>query len=431
MKTAPFVTGSWPGLDISARQSAPPGARSDHRGVATAYAKCADTRAAISALAHDIADVAPAPLFVLLFLGGRHDPQSALDAMNATFPGIPFLGVSGTGVIASEGFGYSGFEAGVIAWAGDRTAPRLVVTTRLAQSDHAGGAELGRLAKSVEADSATVLLFYSSVRSFEPRELHSASKLIDGFYDGWDGEAPTLIGGGALTDLNLSESWLLTNDAVHRHAAAALVFPRVIQATTEILRACRPASAFMQITKLSGDRVLELDGRPALDEINSRLPAPLINAEGHPSQIMILGKKLGDRFGPASTADFVNRLILTGDPKTKSITLFEPDFSEGDWVQLMSHDADLMVDEARNGARACRTNLPAFRPLVRLYIDCAGRARVMSATPVEEAGIVQGELLNDPTPLMGFYSGVEIAPVDYRSRSLDWTGVLTTLVETV
>jgi hypothetical protein len=33
-----------------------------------------------------------------------------------------------------------------------------------------------------------------------------------------------------------------------------------------------------------------------------------------------------------------------------------------------------------------------------------------------------------PAPLLGFYSGVEIAPVDgVRSRPLDWTAVLTVL----
>src|SRR5271157_5726248 len=358
-KTTRFPAGLWPDQEISSRDSAPGGLWSEQRGVATAYTKCADTRVAIAALAEGTADAAPVPVFLLLFLGGRHDPETALDAVKATFPGTPLLGVSGTGVIASEAFGYTGFEAGVIAWADDRTAPRLAVTTRL------------------------------------------------------------------------TEWWLLAGDAVHRHAAAALVFPRRIQATTEILRACRPVSAFMQITRIDGDRVLEIDGRPAMDVVNGYLLSPLINADGHPSRILVFGKKHGDRFGPTRTANFTNRLILTGDPETKSITLFEPDSCAGDWVQLMSHDPDLMIDEARNGARACRADLPAFRPLVRLYIDCAGRARVMSATPVEEAGIVQGELLNDPTPLMGFYSGVEIAPVDHRSRSLDWTGVLTTLVETV
>jgi len=33
------------------------------------------------------------------------------------------------------------------------------------------------------------------------------------------------------------------------------------------------------------------------------------------------------------------------------------------------------------------------------------------------------------TPLLGFYSGVEIAPFLQKSRGLDWTGVLMVLAE--
>jgi small ligand-binding sensory domain FIST len=62
-----------------------------------------------------------------------------------------------------------------------------------------------------------------------------------------------------------------------------------------------------------------------------------------------------------------------------------------------------------------------------LYIDCAGRASVMSGAATEEAELVMRELAPD-FPTMGFYSGVEIAPFagDY-SRPLDWTGVLSIL----
>ena len=37
------------------------------------------------------------------------------------------------------------------------------------------------------------------------------------------------------------------------------------------------------------------------------------------------------------------------------------------------------------------------------------------------------ETLSDGVPFLGFYSGVEIAPVRGISRPLDWTGVLATL----
>ena len=70
-----------------------------------------------------------------------------------------------------------------------------------------------------------------------------------------------------------------------------------------------------------------------------------------------------------------------------------------------------------------------------LYIDCAGRTSAFSGADVEEAAILQyrqsarADLeqaeLGPETPLLGFYSGVEIAPLLGRSRPLDWTGVLT------
>src|SRR6266478_10184910 len=46
--------------------------------------------------------------------------------------------------------------------------------------------------------------------------------------------------------------------------------------------------------------------------------------------------------------------------------------------------------------------------------------------PVDrDAGARPGVHSLRDTPLIGFYSGVEIAPVNGRSRSLDWTAVLT------
>jgi hypothetical protein len=64
--------------------------------------------------------------------------------------------------------------------------------------------------------------------------------------------------------------------------------------------------------------------------------------------------------------------------------------------------------------------------LLGLYIDCAGRASARSGAHVEEADLVRNGL--DPSVLLlGFYSGVEIAPFAGYSRPLDWTGVLTVL----
>ena len=64
-----------------------------------------------------------------------------------------------------------------------------------------------------------------------------------------------------------------------------------------------------------------------------------------------------------------------------------------------------------------------------IYINCAGRAAEYLQTDIEEASEVQKTFNRHDIPLLGFYSGVEIAPLLHKSRGLDWTGVLMVLAE--
>ncbi len=64
-------------------------------------------------------------------------------------------------------------------------------------------------------------------------------------------------------------------------------------------------------------------------------------------------------------------------------------------------------------------------PFFALYFDCAGRNARFSDTLEEEASEIVAALNRHQIPLLGFYSGVEVAPLLGRSRGLDWTGVLT------
>jgi small ligand-binding sensory domain FIST len=61
------------------------------------------------------------------------------------------------------------------------------------------------------------------------------------------------------------------------------------------------------------------------------------------------------------------------------------------------------------------------KPAFALYIDCAGRA-ARFGTERDDAVMVQ-KAVGDRVPLLGIYSGVEIAPIRGRPRTLDWTGV--------
>lgn len=368
------------------------------------------------------------PRMLLAFCGGKHDPHAILAAFRERFgPHVPIVGGSAAGAVWREGLGYSGLELGLAAFVDADVVPRIVTNYALREGEQQAGEALGAEIAATAAEGSVVCLFYDSVASREPLRLHPASALMRGIQVGLGSKQVRLIGGGLLTDMNFTDGWIFDGAAVVEHAAVALVFPPTVVDETVILHGCRPVSTFMTITRVEGARVFELDRRPALQVIEGMVGGPWADA-GAPdlSLIATLGEKQGDPYAPYDENSYVNRLILSTDRATGSITLFEPDFLEGARVQVMSRDNSLMLDSVRNGVAAINRRVAGAETLLGLYIDCAGRASARSGARVEEAELVRRDL--DPSiNLLGFYSGVEIAPFAGYSRPLDWTGVLTVL----
>jgi hypothetical protein len=249
--------------------------------------------------------------------------------------------------------------------------------------------------------------------------------LTDGIYQGLDGKHLNLIGAGTISDFQMTESYVFDGCRGVKHAAVAVVLPSNWQSHTIIMHGCIPVSSFLEITRIDGPVVYELDGRPALEVLLQMLGQELSAATIEKlSMVVTLGKKHGDLFAPYDESAYVNRLIINSNPEDGSVTLFEADFQVGSKVQIMARDNQMMVESVRRRARELLTAIDPVQPVLALYIDCAGRTSGFSGAEVEEAGALQAALGSE-FPLVGFYSGVEIAPLLGRSRPLDWTGVLT------
>ncbi|WP_372624722.1 FIST signal transduction protein [Falsiroseomonas sp.] len=392
------------------------------------YGRSPDPASAVRQAVAALALRSEKPALIMAFSGGKLDPFAVRAAIGEALGPVPVVGGSAAGAISRAGTGYSGFELGLIAFDDPDCTPRVVTSHALDRDERAAGAEIGEKVRGMVTEKSVVLLLFDSVASTQPPRLHHASAIVSGFNEAVGNAPVNLVGGGLLTDMNMTGAWVFDGEGVSKHVAVALVFPPGVEAETAILHGCRPVSAFMEITRIDRATVYELDGEPALKVIERMLGLPIGGGRGQELSLMAtLGQKQGDPYAPYDEKSYVNRLILSANAEQGSITLFEPDFERGAMVQIMSRDNGLMLDSVKRGVEAINRTAIGRQNLLGLYIDCAGRASARSGSSIEEADLVVRGL--DPAvPLLGFYSGVEVAPfAGEQSRPLDWTGVLTVL----
>jgi len=194
-----------------------------------------------------------------------------------------------------------------------------------------------------------------------------------------------------------------------------------VRLDTIIMHGCKPSSSYHKITKAEGNVVLEIDRKPAVEAIAELLgPDSYKSWEDYPF-FVTLGVNKGEKFGEFKEEEYANRLVLGIDKDCGGLIMFEPDLKAGDEFQLMQRSFDFSYIQQR--AEDLLNRIGDRKPFFALYIDCAGRASAISSTEGEEAEEVQ-KIIGSEMPLLGMYSGVEIAKVGMDMQALDWTGVL-------
>lgn len=164
-----------------------------------------------------------------------------------------------------------------------------------------------------------------------------------------------------------------------------------------------------RVTRAAGNRLFELDGRPALQlykeylgELASGLPATAL------------------RFPLALRADAGDekrlvRTILAVDEDAGSMT-FAGDIPEGYLAQLMRTNLDHLVDGAEDAALMTGNGGSNGERTLAIAISCVGRRMVLGERADEEIEATL-EALPPDTRQIGFYSYGEIAP--YASGACD------------
>lgn len=374
------------------------------------------------------------PNVVFAFCHGTMDHFAFFDGLRSVVGAkVSIVGGSAVGIITNEQLCYEGSPAGAAILSSPNLSCKWAFAEGLDHNEEAVGEVLGRKFL-LNPEDIIFLLLYDSIKvpptDISPPVMNASPSLIKGIEKTLKTTAP-IIGAGVLGHLDFRSTQQFCGDHVGNQEAVGVMLSGDYSCYHCVMHGCTlQDGAYHTITRMEGAMIYELDGQPIVSIIDEMYG----NQEWQkqmPLKRLAIGVNHGKPFEDFKEENYVNRLITGLLPDRDGIMIFEPDLEVGSRIQFMLRDSQQMILSARNNTQKLISQILSDQrqPIFGLYIDCAGRTATFSDTITEEASEVVDILNKHKTPLLGFYSGVEVAPMFGRSIGLDWTGVLTIIAQ--
>lgn len=234
------------------------------------------------------------------------------------------------------------------------------------------------------------------------------------------------VGGAASGTPRADQTFQFYGRNVATRAVAGLYLSGAIETRVGITQGCQPLGEPCRVTAGGGNLILELDGRPALDVLRSRLPAPLrdeLQRLGGHLFVALPPDPAQDRIEPG---EYLVRSLVGADPERGSLAI-SATINQGQLLLLALREGQ----SAREDLKQMLARISALpgRPGDRfgLYFNCAARGESLYGMPGIDSAYLSGAL--GKLPVLGLFGNAEIAPLRGANHCFTHTGVLTVVGE--
>jgi hypothetical protein len=374
------------------------------------------------------------PSLVIAFCHGQVDHEKYFRGLQAVIGNkTPIIGGSAIGIITNDWLSYEGYPAGAAVIESDSLRHKEAAAGDLDKDERKAGQNLAKkLSNSI--DGKLLLVFYDSIKraltATDPPVINASPSLIRGIEEKLKPSVP-VVGGGVIGDYSFGHTKQFCGTYVGDQSVVGSLMGGDFQPYFRIMHGCMPKDGiYHTITKSNGAVINEVDGRPIVHLIDEQYGTQDWRGQ-RPVKRLTIGVNHGEKLGDFTEENFVNRLITGALPNEAGVVIFEPDLDEGTEFLFMLRNNKTMIESVRKNSAELMEEIVnnGEHPVFGLYIDCAGRTASASDSLIEEASEIQKVFNRYDTPLLGFYSGVEVAPLLGKSRGLDWTGVLLVLAQ--
>jgi len=353
-------------------------------------ARSAGREAARGALLSDDAKL------LVVFCSGAYDLAQLLAGIAQSAPGIPLIGCSTAGEIATGGPGDCGVV--VLALGGSGFSVATSAACDASSSLRAAGAAVARATRSVEHREHRVLMLLSDGLAGDQQEI------VRGAYGVVGAEVP-LVGGCAGDDLQMSKTFQLHDGQVLTDAVVGAAIGSDAPLGIGVRHGWRRVGEPMVATRSAGNRVYELDDQPALDIYLDRLDAPSqarTDAAAFTRFALTHPLGLSRRRGEEHV-----RFVGEADFAERSLGLIA-ELPQGALAWFMEGDAASVLAATDGACADALEQLSGGMPLGMIAFDCIARRGVLGdgGIALEVARVAANAA---GAPVAGFYTYGEIA----------------------
>jgi len=231
------------------------------------------------------------------------------------------------------------------------------------------------------------------------------------------------IGGLASSGREPGENTLWLDDHVYDSGNVVLALTGDVRIDPLVAQGCRPVGDPMFITRCDRHILWELDGRTAVEALDSTFTALSPEDQSRARQALFLGLAMRpeERYG---RGDYLIRHLLGTDAE-RGLIAVGANLRAGTVAQFHVRDRETSAEDLRLLLYGYQAWVDQGRatPAAALLFTCAGRGQRLYGEPDHDSGMIRATL-GEQLPLAGFFGAGELGPVQGRTYLHGYTSAV-------
>jgi hypothetical protein len=365
------------------------------------------------------------PAAVLIYATINHDQTALLSGVREGIgPGVTVMGCSAQGVMADGTVTEGGFVVGAMGFAGDGLKAAAARVDSVHEDGRAKGQQLGdSLRKQLGTSPKFTILLYDPLGGVDVNLMLEGARPSMG---------PLIVGGAASQPAGpLAGTYQYLDGQVFEKGAVALGLTGDFSVDLGVCHGTVPTGIVMTLTRAEGNRVLELDGRPALEVWRESMGTADEDDTFTFNQEHIAAVALGVERqvieNGSSTEVYLIRSVFGVDREAKAIVL-QAAIPEGSKIMFHHRTVKVVREGTRLMAQELSARLAGKDPWAVLGFECGGRTTPFlgPAETLEENRELH-RTVAPQAPWLGLIAWGEIAPCGGQPEFHNYTYPLAVL----